>query len=149
MSSFEKPGETFFIGETIGRSPADVFAALTQPGELAAYFLTSANASPLDTREISWWLSEHQVMHLQLAALRSEQMIEYRLKLPELNDPITIRFELEARGRATALRISEAGWPESAFARRHAFEHCKLWQKMALGLKAWLEQGVDLRRAAP
>ena len=145
MSSPDKPGETFRITETIARPAADVFGALTQPGELAQYFLNSANSSPLDTREISWWLTEQQVMHLQLAALRSEQMLEFRWRPPELSDPITLRFELTDQGKRTTLAISESGWPDSAFTRRQSYGHCLLWQKMALQLKAWLEHGIDLR----
>ncbi|MEZ0372609.1 MAG: SRPBCC domain-containing protein [Candidatus Sericytochromatia bacterium] len=137
--------ETFRIQETIARPLVDVFAALTQPGELEQFFLTSASASPLDAREISWWLSEHEVLHLQLAALRSEQMLEFRLRLPELGDPITLRFELTDQGKHTTLAISESGWPDGPLARQQSYLHCQLWQRLGLSLKAWLEHGIDLR----
>lgn len=138
--------ETFTVRTCISRPRADVFAALTQPGELEQYFLTSAGASPLDSREVSWWLSEQETLQMQVTGLKSEQMLSFAWQPPELDTTVQIRFELEDDEDCTWLSISESGWPVSDWASRHSYQHCMLWQRMSLQLKAWLEHHLDLRQ---
>lgn len=138
--------ETFRISETIARPAADIFAALTQPGELERYFVSAANASPLSARELIWRFEGQSPLHLQVSALRLDQVLEFRWSSPEHQEPVQIRFELSEGAGGTTISICEAGWQNGELARRESYKHCMLWQRMLLNLKAYLQFGIDLRQ---
>jgi uncharacterized protein YndB with AHSA1/START domain len=114
------------------RPVAEVFAAVTDPQQLSAYFTTGgASAALAEGATVIWKFGDYPgEFPVRVTRLVPNQRIEFSWDAEEGADQTAVVMTFEApAGGGTLVRVVENGWRQGPE-----------------GLKAWLEHGINLRQ---
>lgn len=143
---------TYTVSARIKRPASEVFEAILDPAKLTQYFVDRVSSRlEAGERVIFGWDGWGDYPITVVDVVQNERVV-FRLNTIEWKKSesdsydVTVTIELEATDEGhTVVKISESGWKRDADGLRASHDNCGGWQSMALGLKAWLEHGIDLR----
>lgn len=123
----------------IEADPAAVFAAITEPNRLAAWWTTRVDATPRVGHVAAFMFGNGSTCRMRIDELRP--VCRVRWTCVEGAWPgMTLTYDIEPHARGAALRFEHAGWPE----RSDFYGHCnaKWGFFLAVSLKSLLETGT-------
>jgi uncharacterized protein YndB with AHSA1/START domain len=139
----------FDVSARIARPRAEVFAAVTDPKELSAYFTTGGSSGPLREGDMVRWKfagfdGEYPV---KVTKLVPEERIEFSWETNSggYDTQVVMSFEAVDAG-TTLVRIAESGWQETPVGLEDSYGNCSGWMQMLCCLKAWAEHRINLRQ---
>lgn len=146
---------TFEVNTKIRKPVGEVFDAVYNPDKLRRYFTTGGASGPLDQgTKVVWkfqdWLSptDRQPVPIPVEVkevVRNESIV---MEWGAADGPHTCRVEMtfESLGPSvTLVQISESGWPSTTKGLKASYDNCAGWMLMTCCLKAFLENGINLR----
>lgn len=139
----------FDVYARIARPRTEVFAAVTDPKELSAYFTTGGASGPLREGETVRWkfggvAGEYPVTVTKLVP---NERIEFSWETNSggYDTQVVMSFE-EVDAATTLVRIAESGWQETPVGLEDSYGNCSGWMQMLCCLKAWAEHRINLRQ---
>lgn len=133
----------------IARPVAEVFAAVTDPQQLSAYFTTGgASAALAEGANVIWKFGDYPgEIPVRVTRLVHNQRIEFAWDAEDgaYQTAVVMTFEAPAGGD-TLVRVVESGWRQGPEGLKASYLNCSGWMQMLCCLKAWLEHGINLRR---
>ncbi len=139
----------FDVYAKVARPRADVFAAVTDPMELSAYFTTGGSSGPLREGDTVRWKfagfdGEYPV---KVTKLVPDERIEFSWETNSGGYDTQVVMSFEAIDAGTTLvRIAESGWQETPAGLEDSYGNCSGWMQMLCCLKAWVEHRINLRQ---
>jgi uncharacterized protein YndB with AHSA1/START domain len=130
----------------IGVAPDVLYTTLTTGAGWDAWFTTRAtvDASPGGSYEFYWedWAAERETVTLAGPVVEAEpnRLFSFRWKSGE--SQTTVRFELEARGDGTIVRLTESGYSVSDADLAACLSCACGWGEALTLLKFYLEHGI-------
>jgi uncharacterized protein YndB with AHSA1/START domain len=139
----------FDVYAKIARPVADVFAAVTDPGQLSAYFSTGGASGPLrEGSTVTWKFGDVPGEYpVRVTKLVPDERIEFAWETNSggYDTQVVMTFEPADAG-GTLVRVAESGWKADPAGLQDSYGNCGGWTQMLCCLKAWLEHGINLRR---
>ncbi|MEX1994376.1 MAG: SRPBCC domain-containing protein [Steroidobacteraceae bacterium] len=139
----------FDVYAKIGRPVAEVFAAVTDPQQLSAYFTTGGASAPLtEGASIIWKFGDYPgEIPVRVTRLVPNERIEFSWDAEEGSYQTAVVMTFAALdGGGTLVRVVEGGWREDPRGLKGSYQNCYGWTQMLCCLKAWAEHGINLRR---
>lgn len=128
---------------------AEVFAAVTDPKRLSAYFTTGgASAALTEGATVIWKFGDYPgEIPVRVSKLVPNQRIEFSWDAEEgsYQTAVVMTFEGIAGG-GTLVRVVESGWRQGPEGLKGSYLNCSGWTQMLCCLKGYLEYGINLRR---
>jgi uncharacterized protein YndB with AHSA1/START domain len=138
----------FKVRAKIQRPVAEVFGAVQKPEKLSKYFTTGSASAPLtEGTTVIWRFADYPGdIPVQVKKVVPNQLItlEWKAQDGEYNTRVEMTFEALDQ-RSTLVTISESGWKDTPEGLKSSYSNCEGWTNMACCLKAYLEQGINLR----
>lgn len=151
----------FKISGRIAKPVEEVFEAVADPKQLSGYFTTGGAKGRLETgATVTWDFHDFPgAFPVEVVEVVPNRKIVLKW---EANDgapsdgdaavtaaagymtTVTMEFEPLDDGR-TLVTIAEEGWRETANGLKASYGNCQGWSQMLSGMKAWLENGINLR----
>lgn len=138
----------------IQKPVANVFAAVYEPEKLSAFFTNGGASGPLDAgTTIEWRFAdtpgeEPLVGEVNVKEMKPNALIVFEW-MGGADHRTRVEMNFEVTGDAeTLVRISETGWRETQEDLDRSYGNCFGWSYFVLGLKAFVEYGVNLRKGA-
>jgi uncharacterized protein YndB with AHSA1/START domain len=126
-----------------------VFAAVTDPRQLSAYFTTGGASAPLvEGATVIWKFGDYAgEIPVLVTKLVADRRIEFSWDAEEgaYQTAVVMTFEPLADGR-TLVRVGESGWRQGPEGLKGSYLNCSGWMQMLCCLKAHLEYGINLRQ---
>ncbi len=139
----------FDVYVKIARPVADVFRAITDPGELSSYFTTGGSSGPLrEGARVLWKFGDAPGEYpVQVTKLVPNERIEFTwdAEADTYLTQVVMTFEALDSGQ-TLVRIAEGVWKPDQKGLGSSYGNCSGWTQMLGCLKAHLEYGINLRR---
>ncbi|WP_029060844.1 SRPBCC family protein [Labrenzia sp. DG1229] len=153
---------SFKIAGRIDRPVSEVFEAVVNPDSLSGYFTTGGSDGRLEPGvSVNWAFAEFpgsfpvkidrvekdSLIVLRWAAQESGE-VSSTGEVPEpvgYDTTVTMTFE-PLDGDRTLVTISEEGWRENAGGLEASYGNCEGWTQMLCCLKAFVENGINLRQ---
>lgn len=133
----------------IARPVAEVFAAVTDPGQLSAYFTTGGASAPLlEGATVIWKFGDYPgEIPVSVTKLVPDERIEFSWDAEDgaYQTAVVMTFE-ELAGGGTLVRVIESGWRQGPGGLQGSYLNCSGWMQMLCCLKAHLEYRINLRR---
>ena len=140
---------TFDVYAKIGRPLAEVFAAVTDPRQLSAYFTTGGASGPLtEGATVIWKFGDYPgEIPVTVTRLVPNERIEFSWDAEEgtYQTAVVMTFTT-LEGGGTLVRVVEGGWRPDPRGLKDSYLNCSGWTQMLCCLKAWAEHGINLRR---
>jgi uncharacterized protein YndB with AHSA1/START domain len=139
----------FDVYAKIGRPVAEVFSAVTDPGQLSAYFTTGGASAPLaEGATVIWKFGDYPgEIAVTVTKLLPNERIEFSWDAEEGDYQTAVVMSFAALDDGgTLVRVSETGWRQDPQGLRSSYSNCSGWTQMLCCLKAWAEHGINLRR---
>jgi uncharacterized protein YndB with AHSA1/START domain len=140
---------SFDVHARIARPVAEVFAAVTQPHKLSAYFTTGGASGPLrEGSTVTWKFGDTPGEYpVAVTGLVPDRRIEFDWETNSggYDTHVVMTFEPTDDG-GTLVRIAESGWKADATGLEDSYGNCSGWMQMLCCLKAWVEHGINLRQ---
>ena len=133
----------------IAASPAAVFRALTDAGELSRWWTTRAESDPRTGGSFSYtWEFEEQTERNHTregvyADVTPDEHLRYDWPMPPGNT--VVDFRLEPSGDGTALTLDHEGWGSGGDWDQAYEMHDGGWRFFLGNLRSYLERGEDRR----
>lgn len=137
---------TFTVQGRVRRPLAEVFEAVADPSELSGYFTTGGARGRIETgATVTWDFADFPgAFPVKVGEVVRNHSI--RLEWDGEGKPITVEMTFTPIDAGTTLvAISEYGWPEGEPFRARSYGNCGGWMQMLCSLKAWKENGINLR----
>jgi len=139
----------FDVYAKIARPVASVFEAVTDPGELSAYFTTGGSSGPLrEGARVLWKFGDAPGEYpVQVTKLVPNERIEFTwdAEADTYRTKVIMTFEALDGGH-TLVRIVEGAWKADPKGLKNSYGNCFGWTQMLCCLKAHLEYKINLRR---
>ena len=133
----------------IARPVAEVFAAVTDPKQLSAYFTTGgASASLVEGATVIWKFGDYPgEIPVSVTKLVPNERIEFSWGAEDgaYQTAVVITFEGLAGG-GTLVRVVETGWRQGPQGLKGSYLNCSGWMQMLCCLKAFVEYRINLRQ---
>jgi len=146
------PDRTITLTRTIEASPATVFHALTDAGELARWWTSSSESEPRTGGFFSYRFefedpSRNHTYEGTYDDVTADERVSYpwQAALGET----TVDVVVLAQGDGTELTLTHSGWGSDAAAAEAIELHEQGWSFFLDNLKSYLEGGDDLRVGGP
>lgn len=142
-----KPGFDVYV--KIARPVADVFEAITDPGQLSTYFTTGgASAALVEGATVIWKFGDYPgEVPVKVTRLVPNERIELSWEAEEGGYDTRVVMTFEALNQdATLVRVAETGWHATEAGQASSYKNCFGWTQMICCLKAHVEYGINLRR---
>ena len=143
----------FSLHTRIARPVSKVFEAVIDKDQLAHYFVHTSTGHLVEGARVTWtWIDEPGSASVTVTKIVPNKRIEMTLDPKDWGDTqhsyeILVVMEFEELDKdSTMLTISEQGWQDDPDSIKGSYGHCWGWEKAALGLKAYLMHGIDLRK---
>ena len=139
----------FEVYGKIARPVAEVFRAVTDPGELSSYFTTGGASGPLrEGATVMWNFADFPgEFPVKVSRLVANERIELSWEAAEHGYDTRVVMTFEPVDSATTLvRIAESGWRDTPKGRESSYGNCSGWMQMLCCLKAWAEHRINLRQ---
>ena len=143
---------SFTISGRVARSCAEVYEAVADPGQLSRYFATGGARGRLEPGEQVVWDFQDFPETFPVTVVEAEPprriVIEWdgEATTGERGTTRTVfEFEPIDGDTRTLVTITETSWQPTPDGAKAAFDNCEGWTTMLVGLKAWLEHGINLR----
>jgi uncharacterized protein YndB with AHSA1/START domain len=140
------------ITRTVAATPAEVFRALTDAGELSRWWTTTAESDPTTGGDFSYRFefedpSRNHTYEGAYHDIRPEERVSYpwQTSLGETR----VDVQLRPRGDHTDLTLTHSGWGSDAATDEAVVLHEQGWSFFLNNLKSYLEGGADLRAGGP
>lgn len=145
----------FEVNAKIRRPVGEVFEAVYNPEKLRQYFTTGGASGPLDPgRKVIWKFQDYlsEIDHLPVPipvevkeVVRNESIVmEWGAADGDHNCRVEMSFE-SLGPSVTLVQISESGWQSTPKGLKASYDNCAGWMQMTCCLKAFLENGINLR----
>ena len=133
----------------VARPVAEVFAAVTDPRQLSAYFTTGgASAALVEGATVTWKFGDYPgAIPVSVTRLVPNQRIDFSWDAEDgaYQTAVVLTFEAQDGG-GTLVRVIESGWRQGPEGLKASYLNCSGWMQMLCCLKAHLEYGINLRR---
>ena len=142
----------YTVNTRISRSVAEVFEAIVFSDKLTCFFTNGSSSDLIEGATVNWRWDDYGELPVVVRKVVEHQLIElvidssvWKKTVDEAYD-VTVILEFEALDDGgTLLSISEEGWKTDAGGLKGSHDNCSGWTHMAMCLKAWIENGIDLR----
>jgi uncharacterized protein YndB with AHSA1/START domain len=138
----------FKVSAKIRKPLNEVFDAVYNPKKLSGYFTTGGASAPLDEgTTVTWDFADFPgAFPVQVKRMvKNERIVlEWQARDREYNTRAELTFKALDPG-STLVEISESGWKENQDDLDSSYMNCMGWTQMLCCLKAYVEQGVNLR----
>jgi uncharacterized protein YndB with AHSA1/START domain len=139
---------TIELETTVDASPDAVFRALTDAGQLARWFPSSAESDPRTGGAFSYRFefddaSRDHTYTGEYLEVTSDSAVRYPWQTGL--GPTEVAFTLEPAGGATRVRLAHSGWGQGGDWDESVEMHRQGWGGFLENLKAYLERGEDTR----
>jgi uncharacterized protein YndB with AHSA1/START domain len=138
----------FQVYGKIKKPVADVFDAVQNPTKLSGYFTTGGASAPLKQgTAVTWDFADFPgAFPVQVREVVPNRLIVLEWQAADGDYNTTVRMEFEPiDGDSTLVRISESGWKPTQKGLDSSYGNCMGWTQMLCCLKAYVEQGTNLR----
>jgi len=138
----------FDVHARIARPVAEVFRAVTDPGELSSYFTTGGASEALrEGATVTWRFGDAPGDYpVRVTRLVPNERIEFTWETNSGGYDTNVVMTFEAPDPGTTLvRIAESGWQDDAPGIADSYGNCSGWMQMLCCLKAWVEHRINLR----
>jgi uncharacterized protein YndB with AHSA1/START domain len=142
---------TIELETTVDASPDTVFQALTEAGELARWFPSSAESDPRTGGSFSYRFefddaSRNHTYSGEYLEIAAGERVRYPWQTGL--GPTEVAFHLEPADGGTRVRLAHSGWREGGDWDASVEMHRQGWRTFLDNLKGYLERGEDNRAAA-
>ncbi|HEX2360879.1 MAG TPA: SRPBCC family protein [Jiangellaceae bacterium] len=150
----------FKVTGRIARPVHEVFEAVADPGQLSNYFTTGGAKGRLETGATVYWdfADFPGAFPVEVVEVENDRRIVLRWDAAEsgpdedvaATEPagykttVTMEFEPLEDGR-TLVSIAEEGWRSTEEGLKASYGNCEGWTQAMCCMKAWLEDGINLR----
>jgi uncharacterized protein YndB with AHSA1/START domain len=137
----------FQVQLKIRRPQAEVFDAVVDPKKLGGYFVREASGPLVAGQTVQWRFPEFdEWFPVEVDEVAPSSRIVLRWDAADGPYKTRIEMNFDALDEAnTMVRISESGWRETPEGLKASYDNAGGWMHMMMGLKAWIEYGVNLR----
>jgi len=104
LGAVDRAGRALRLDEHLAATPAQVWAALTQPGELTAWLGRVQDGSPGPGTRFALWHDETTCSHHAVTSWQPERLLGLTWDFPDEAES-ALRFELESSGPGTRLTV--------------------------------------------
>ena len=125
--------------------------AIVSSERLKRYFANGASGDLDEGERVAWRWDHYGENAIVVRKIVKNELIELALDSKEWKKTqneayeVLVIFEFEELEDGTMLSISEQGWKTDADGLKGSHDNCGGWTHMAMGLKAYIEHGLDLR----
>lgn len=142
-------GKSLFIEQTLFvKAPVgEVFRGLSDPSELARWFLKSARLPPRTGEDYEFvWKGGYRHEGLVLDFVRNRRLsLSWPNRLGKTTKWTKVTFTVSKEGRGTLLHLRHGGYPAVGRWIEVYGDSCSGWSYFLMNLKSVLENGHDLR----
>lgn len=152
----------FRVAARISRPVHEVFEAVADPEKLSNYFTTGGARGRLESgTTVTWDFADFPgAFPVQVIEVEPNRKIVLEWKANEGEPPnvnsgelkevdystrVTMTFTPLDDDSRTMVEIEEKGWRETEGALKASYGNCQGWSQMLAALKAWVENGINLR----
>jgi uncharacterized protein YndB with AHSA1/START domain len=147
----------FDVSGRIAKPVDEVFEAVVNPGQLSKFFTTGGAKGRLETGATVTWdfhdfpgafpVKVVEVVPNKKIVLNwaSQDDAPAGETFKPHDTTVTMAFEPLEDGR-TLVKISEEGWRETPKGLKASYGNCEGWTGMLVGMKVWLEHGINPRQ---
>ncbi|MBN1204074.1 MAG: SRPBCC domain-containing protein [Myxococcaceae bacterium] len=137
----------FQVQLKIRRPAAEVFDAVADPKKLSGYFIREASGPLVEGATVQWRFPEFdEWFPVEVREVsRPERIV---LAWDAADGPYKTLIEMAFKPideANTLVQISESGWRDTPEGRKASYGNCGGWMHMMMGLKGWIEYGINLR----
>lgn len=143
----------YTVSTKIGKPVGEVFSAVVEREKMDRYFTDSAGSDLAAGARVVWFWEGYGDHPVVVDVFEENARIELLLNSKDWSktekDHYDVRVIMEfaeTEDGQTVVSISEEGWRTDEPGRTASHENCGGWMHMLLCLKAWLENGIDLRK---
>lgn len=143
-----KPGKGkigFTVSNEYKTSPKNLWNAITKAKHTEKFFVDKTTGDfTKDLTPVEWYWKKWGKHYQWPTKFQKEKLLEFVWEDHKGNYLTTVTFKLAKKGkRHTELQIHEHGWQQADL--KNAFDNCQGWTIFLCYLKAWVEEGIDLR----
>jgi uncharacterized protein YndB with AHSA1/START domain len=133
------------VRDRVLRPVHDVFTAIVDPAKLSRFFITSASGPLKEGATVDWVFADvGGRLSVDVKKIDDDKRIVFEWTASGTKALVTIT--LDARGpNATAIAITEEGWPLDREGVDRALEQTAGWTDFICCMKADLQDGINLR----
>lgn len=138
----------FQVQLKIAKPVAEVFDAVVKPDKLGGYFVQKANAPLVEGATVKWKFAElEQWFDVVVRQMKPNERIVFEWPAEDgaYNTRVEMVFKPLDDGKAALVQIRESGWRPTESGVKASYENCGGWMHMMCCLKAYLENGINLR----
>jgi len=132
----------------IRKPVAEVFDAIVNPAKLKQYFTTGgANAPLVEGTTVTWDFADFPgafPVHVRKVVPNRAIVLEWQAADGKYDTRVEMSFEA-LDSESAKVQIAESGWKETPAGLNSSYGNCQGWMHMLCCLKAWLENGINLR----
>jgi uncharacterized protein YndB with AHSA1/START domain len=153
----------FEVGMRVAKPVEEVFEAVADPARLSGYFTTGGAVGRLETgKTVQWEFADFPgAFPVEVIEVVPHEKIVLRWEANEgppgdgepavgasYKTTVTMTFAPLDGNTRTHVRIAEEGWRETPTGLKASYGNCMGWTQMLVGMKAWLEHGLNVREGA-
>ena len=154
----------FTVSAYIAKPVHEVFEAVADPAQLSRYFTTGGAVGRLESgKTVQWDFADFPgAFPVDVVEVVPDEKIVLKWEAnegepPNLSDSdgkvreakyqttVTMTFTPLDDDARTMVEIEEKGWRETEGALKASYGNCQGWAQMLAALKAWVEDGINLR----
>jgi uncharacterized protein YndB with AHSA1/START domain len=131
----------------IAKSPHDVFDAIVDPNHMSQYFVSAGSARMEEGKTVTWhWDDVGAEMAVDVGKIEEDRLISFSWRAS--GSKTDVEIALEPKGEGTLVMVREDGWNKDDKGINALAENTQGWVGFLLGLKAYLEYGINLREGS-
>ncbi|MFC3862290.1 SRPBCC family protein [Deinococcus antarcticus] len=136
----------FTVFGIVNKPVQTVYEGVADPAQLSRYFTTGGAKGRLESGEtVTWDFHDFPgAFPVEVIKAVPNEKIVLNWGADDGKTTVTLTFKEIEAGR-TKVEISEEGWPETEAGLKASYGNCMGWTQFLSALKAYLEQGINLR----
>lgn len=138
----------FTVQLKIRKPVAEVFDAVVDPKKLAGYFVKAASGPMVAGQTVMWSFPEFEgAFPVEIAeVIKNERIVLiWEGDQGRGNTRVEMVFKPMENPADTMVQITESGWVNDEAGLKHSHGNASGWMHMMMGLKGYLEYGINLR----
>ncbi|MGB5850579.1 MAG: SRPBCC domain-containing protein [Ignavibacteriaceae bacterium] len=129
----------------ISKPAHEVFEAIVDPGKMNKYFITTSTGRMESSKTLTWSWEDFDVAHeVEVQNVEKDKLVPFAWEGSGVECFVVITLEPKGDSQ-TLVKITESDWPADFEGATRCMGQVEGWTHFLCCLKAYLENGVNLR----